>query len=406
MNSNKFTTTYCFGYTILWQLYLLQGPLGLTTFAKFLIVILLVYSLYKVIDVNLRYKVPIFLKGVNLLLLMFTVYGIVYLIAGEDYIINSASGIVKLVKWHYLKNIYSSLPTIYVYYDYAQKGVLRKEKNVFALLIILLISAIVGFFGYYAMVTEETGASFKYIDGLTNNMGYRFVPIMALCFVVKKWRFPIICICMAFIVASLKRGALVVGIVSFITYFYMLYCESTGLRRIAVVAFFVVAVVAGGYFGYDFYEKSEGMQRRLEQTLEGNSSGRDELYTKILEYYPKQESTLAMLIGNGADSTVGLAGNYAHDDWLELLMNQGLLGIVVYMVFYMYWYRTLQVIKRKAPDEVKVAFGLLLLGSLVTSIFSMAYSSFGATSCIVIGMALTYYSNTKRITYGEHTLSN
>ena len=238
-------------------------------------------------------------------------------------------------------------------------------------------------------------------------MGYKFVPLIAFSFLVnKKWQFPIVCICMVFIVASLKRGAIIIGAISFIAYFYMLYKNSSGWEKNAVLYFFAAAMIVGGYFAYDFYKESEGMQRRFEKTMEGDSSGRDVLYTELLEYYPRQESTLAMIFGNGSDATVKIAGNYAHNDWLELLINQGILGVVVFAMFYILWYRNLKQISHRAPENVTVAFGLLLLGSFVSSLFSMSYTAFSSSNCIPIGLALTYSVISKKNKYGTRALSD
>lgn len=407
MKSIRNTVAYCYAYTIIWQLYQLQAVLGIGFIAKLLLIILIGYSLYKVIDVNLRYKLPLLIKGTNVLLLMLTLYGIIYVLVGEVYIIHAPSGIGKLVKSDNLKYIFCSLPQLYVYYDYAQKGVFKNGKNILPLLIILLISAILGFFSYYATVIEKNVSKLDYVDGLTNNMGYKFVPLIAFSFLVnKKWQFPIVCICMVFIVASLKRGAMIVGAISFIAYFYMLYKNSSGWEKNAVLYFFAAAMIVGGYFAYDFYKESEGMQRRFEKTMEGDSSGRDVLYTELLEYYPRQESTLAMIFGNGSDATVGVVGNFAHDDWLEVLINQGILGVVVLAMFYILWYRNLKQISHRAPENVTVAFGLLLLGSFVSSLFSMSYTAFSSSNCIPIGLALTYSVISKKNKYGTRALSD
>lgn len=407
MNSKKNTVVYCYAYTILWQLYQLQGFLEIGGLAKLLLLFLVGYSLYKVIDVNLKYKLPLFLKGANVLLLMFTLYGLIYVIIGDVYIIQAPLGTRKLVKLDYLKNIFLSIPVIYVYYDYAQKGVFQKGKNLLPILIILLASSIILFFAYYATVIEDVKTKLVYMEGITNNMGYRFVPLIAFSFLLgKKWQFPIVCICVIFIALSLKRGAMIVGAISFIAYFYMLYKNSTGWRKKAVMCFFATAMIVGGYFAYDFYENSEALQRRFEQTMEGDSSGRDVLYTELLEYYPRQESTLAMIFGNGPDATIKIAGNYAHNDWIELLINQGILGVVVFAMFFILWYRNLKQISHRAPENVTVAFGLLLLGSFVSSLFSMSYTAFISSNCIPIGVALTYSVISKRESYGTRALSD
>ena len=57
--------------------------------------------------------------------------------------------------------------------------------------------------------------------------------------------------------------------------------------------------------------------------MEGGSSGRDELLTNSLDYYLNNESIIQQIFGLGANGTLSVAGNGAHNDWVELLVNQG-----------------------------------------------------------------------------------
>ena len=76
------------------------------------------------------------------------------------------------------------------------------------------------------------------------------------------------------------------------------------------------------------------MQKRLESTLEGNSSGRDKIYSAILYAWYESDSIWNYLFGLGYRSTLTITNMSAHNDWLELLSSFGLCGIFVYILFF------------------------------------------------------------------------
>ena len=103
-------------YVLGWCISTFQGlflPKG-TLFTQLLMVVLVLVSLYHVFCVNTRYKFekPIFFTGLNLLILMFSVYGFFLILGGKiasDYAIQFDNS-------SYLKEIYISLLPIYSFY--------------------------------------------------------------------------------------------------------------------------------------------------------------------------------------------------------------------------------------------------------------------------------------------------
>ena len=89
-----------------------------------------------------------------------------------------------------------------------------------------------------------------------------------------------------------------------------------------------------------------------------------------------------MIIGEGAMETINIAGNYAHNDWLELLTCQGLLGIIIYIAYYTSLYNTLR--RKRNNSLIYNILGMCLLIMSVSSIFSMSYNglSLGITLCL------------------------
>ena len=121
----------------------------------------------------------------------------------------------------------------------------------------------------------------------------------------------------------------------------------------------------------------------------GNSSGRDTLYARLWNYY-RQETTLGQFFfGNGAMSTVRLVGNYAHNDWLELLICQGLLGAGIYALYFMTLFMQFLSFRRKDSVCYNI-LGMLLLIMFVSSVFSMSYNSLSLSVTICLGYCLAH----------------
>lgn len=73
----------------------------------------------------------------------------------------------------------------------------------------------------------------------------------------------------------------------------------------------------------------------MEDTASGQSSGRDILYSTYWSHYINNDNIVQLLFGEGAYHTENILHLKAHNDWLELLIDCGLCGAILYFV---YWY--------------------------------------------------------------------
>ena len=81
-----------------------------------------------------------------------------------------------------------------------------------------------------------------------------------------------------------------------------------------------------------------------------------------------------LLIGNGTYSTVRLVGNLAHNDWFELLICNGLLGLCVYLSFWISLFKYKKTLKDPLAYNVINLFFIIFL---LKTFFSMSYTSMG-----------------------------
>lgn len=100
--------------------------------------VLMVMGFYYFYIANTRYKLPIYFKGANLLLTMFTIYGVALIIANPPWVLHGAHT--------YLKFILESILPIYAFYVFAKEGQLH-EKNIKIWYLIFIGLAIYAYMG-------------------------------------------------------------------------------------------------------------------------------------------------------------------------------------------------------------------------------------------------------------------
>ncbi len=288
----------------------------------------------------------------------------------------------------YLKAIYKSLLPIYAFYVFARKGLLVENtiRFWFFVFLVLIINAYYRNQARLLMELQERGSSF---DEATNNVGYSFVALLPAIILFRKkplLQYVLLLLCGYFILSSMKRGAILCGTLCLFWFLNQNYKTAQKNRKWIIAVFGLVVIIIGIYYVNYLLENSAYFVRRIEQVEEGNSSHRDELYTTYFYHFINENNPFRLLFGNGAWSTLKFGSNFAHNDWLEIAIGQGLLGIVLYLVywvgFYCSWRRT------KNDDDAFIAIGMLFFIYFLQSFFSMSYDSVSRSSAIVLGYYL------------------
>ncbi len=383
----------CNIYILLWCLYYLQGIVYAegSAISQMILLIIMCISAFYFVYVNRKWKVPPFMRVLNLFIVVMTVYGFVLMLdptpVYADFILSE-----PLSKSGFLKAIYISLLPVYVMYYCTKRGELSAS-TIRVITCVLLISVTLTYFREQEELLRRAIERGSRQEEFTNNTGYQFLALFPLLFFFQRRpivQYVLMAYIFVFIILGLKRGAIVIGAVCLLWFLYrMLQSTQTGRRRWLVVLLTVIVLCVGGKYLLDFYETSEYFQRRVEDTIMGNSSGRDTLYARLWDYY-RQETTIGQFFfGNGAMSTVRLVGNYAHNDWLELLICQGLLGAGIYALYFMTLFMQFLSFRRKDSVCYNI-LGMLLLIMFVSSVFSMSYNSLSLSVTICLGYCLAH----------------
>lgn len=375
-------------FIVVWVLYYLQGIL----YPKGGIISLALLGVNLLISANCAIKVlqwndnPKYFRGFNLLMLLFTIYGIYHILINPSTVKYDVSGFT-MQSYGYIKSIYLSLLPIYAFYYYARKGYLTQER-LQKWGIVFLVSVLLSYFRMQQdalQVLAEKGSS---REETTNNTGYLFlscIPLLVLYSRKPLLQFAALAFVMAFVVMGMKRGAIAIGVV--VSAYFMLQAikNTRGNARITFIFLSVAICVGAVYFFIYMMTTSDYMLQRVEATMEGNSSGRDDIYSFFWTYFTKNADAFHFLIGRGANGTLDIYYNYAHNDWLEIAVNQGLVGIIVYAIYWICFYKTW---RYASNIGAKTILAITLLIIFAKTLFSMSYGDMTYVSTSVLGYAL------------------
>lgn len=383
----------CDWFIIAWVLYYLQGVLYPTggAISTGLLGINLLVSIYCAIKIWKMPNNPPYIKGLNLLVLMFTIYGFALILMSPSTIYYRMSG-MSMASYNYIKAIYLSILPIYAFYYFSLKGYLTAERLRWWA-VVFCISCVVSYFIYMQQSMEallERGSS---REEITNNVGYLFLSLIPVWVLYRKkplLQYTGLAFSMAFLLMGMKRGAIAIGGVVFIYLIWQIIRNTRGKQRAIVILLTATLAIVGVYFVIDMMTSSDYFMQRLEDTKEGNSSGRDSLYSFFWTYFTEKADAIQYLFGRGANGTLEIYYNYAHNDWLEIAVNQGLLGIIVYAF---YWKKLYSTWRKSTNIEAKTILALVGIIYFAQTLFSMSYGDMTYVSTSVLGYALATYKN-------------
>lgn len=388
----KFLKNPCNIYLSFLTFYLIQGvmiPTGGTVFSQLILSCAMLMGIYYTVKTICLPNIPVYFTGLNMLFFMFIIYGILLLFSNHHYIIIFSWS--EVPNSTFLKNIFLSLPNVYVFYYFSRKGYLT-EKALKKWVIVFLASSVFRYIDNQMAFLNMMQLKGVQTKEMTNNMGYLFVALMPTIAVFKdkvRIQYGILILCMAFIMMAMKRGAIIVGTIMLIYILYFNYKYNKNVSKRKVIVFSLFIIVAAYFITEYMLESSDYFMSRIEQTKEGNSSGRNALYERYWNHFKNETDIFKYLLGNGANATLGIGVNYAHNDWLEIAIDEGVLGLVIYCIYWFCFWRTIASIKYNIT--AKLVLTLTFISFLIMTVFSMSYTEYSIYSCSVFGYYLAHY---------------
>lgn len=364
-------------------------------FSRLLLVIVLLISIYYFIYANSHYSLPQPLKILSFLVLVFTVYGIIPIVTGTSNLSRS------IPPFLYIKNLYLSLLPIYVFYVFWRKEWVD-ETAIRRWFLVFLAVAVAGFYNNNIEALEEARALGSSREEFTNNQSYTILSLICLLplFYKKSFvQYSLLAIIMFYVVIGFKRGAILAGAVCLVWFIMQSFkTENTtkvSFRRVFRLILVVGIVLSAIYLFQYLLDTSDYFITRIERTREGDSSGRDELFSVLFYHFINETSVIKFLFGNGAYGTLEVVGNGAHNDWLEIAIDNGFVFLVVYLV---YWIKMFSMLFK--GDRLSISttmMGLFVIIYFMKTLFSMSINSTTPYAACALAYAMVNYQEKERI---------
>lgn len=339
-----------------------------TIISQFALVFILSISGFYFVKVILLKNPHNFVKAWTALILL-NIFG--FMVTAE-FIINS-------LHFDYLKSVLITLLPFYPFYYFALCGIL-KAKHLLIIFIFLLPSSILLFLNQEAKIMDATSR-----EEVVNNAAYRFVGLLPFVFLIKKRILAMIALAIIsyFVIMGAKRGAFLTGGLGIILYAYYQLRTIPKRDRFRAMLIILSGFSVLSVYAYRTYSKNEYLQQRMEGLEEGKYSGRDEIYSDIFNTWTGSESYTNLLFGYGFKGSIKIAsGRVAHNDWLELLSNFGLLGFFVYLALFYTGFKS--ILNPHWGKNKQLLFLTILLIWFLITLFSMGYNSANFTGMFIL----------------------
>ena len=360
----------CDVYVGLWCIYMLQevlySPGIINQLLQLIMLIWGMIALFKYIIQTTESSS--ILKVTILLIAMYTIYGSIYFLMQD--------------KYYYLQISLNSLVPIFLFYYFAMEGKLTSDRIRIYLPILIPICIML----YYKIENQELLQNGG--EETTNNAGYYFVSLIPFLFFYSKkpfLQFTFLGIILLYIIMGMKRGAILIGVFETMVLLYANMKNSSRRMKILFsILTFIIVVGINKYIDY-MMNNSAFFMARVEDTMEGNSSGRDVIYENLWYKLLSEPEPFYFYLGRGAESTIKLVGKFAHQDWLETFCNNGLLGVVILFYFFYTFGKNAWLSRVCFSEMMFYSFVTLFITTLSKTLFSMSIQNLDLPITMLLG---------------------
>ena len=269
--------------------------------------------------------------------------------------LKEGDGIVQFVNLFTMKTLW-----VFVYlfsYTVFRKGVSHRA---FVKMVSFSTIAFFVLFFYNFLIIKSLGIKWQFIESYFCLMMMPFILLLK-----GKRRTILFFVVIVAILLSAKRTGSIALIVSFMLY---ILSRAKGFDKkigaIFLIVFLTIAIWI--LFSLFFSEYFELLIGRFESISEDKGSGRGDLFLMVWELILKSD-TLELIFGHGYNSVVEVLEYSAHNDFLEVMYDQGIIGLGLYVCIYISLIRTIKKIKEKTlRDSFRMSIFLFFIVSLTS----------------------------------------
>lgn len=369
-------------YPFIWCLYYLQGTLYAegSIISQGLLAVFLLWSIYYFIKVCNYKNVPAPINALKYLAILFGVYGLLRLgvdTSGWKYVNDATT---------YFKEYELSILPVFAFYYFSRERLID-SKWFFQFSFIFFITAIASF-----MYQEAQALLRSWRDETTNNAGYFVVSLIPLLVFYRKKpliQYAALLIVFMLVIRSMKRGAILAVVIGGAYFVWSSFKKADGKKKFLLLLMGIIAVIAAvAFFQYQL-ANSDYMQLRMEMTKDGDMSNRESMYPMYYNYFFDNSGPIEFMFGFGADGTLKNMGDFAHQDWLETMMNQGFLGLSLMLYFWISLFVTTWHSRLLKCPNITIIMSIFLIIYFIKTMVSMSINGMTlfATSALAYALA-------------------
>lgn len=362
------------------HIYIQTSLAALGTYIPMLLI--LVYSLCRVILLKDK---NIYIKAFLAFILLLFLYCLIFmLLGGKD---GTSSDRFKTANILY-SYLYSLGPVVLIYLETKNGNI--SEKKIRMWFVVLLILFIITYFNYFLTNKIEFDET---VAQRTNNTSYLFASLLPLVFLFYRNRivqFLCLLVPIYFIMSAMKRGAILVSmiflLVFFVDYIFEKRNNNNIWRKLFTILLIIVSIIILYQIAQKVWLNNDYFYQRLQSIEEGDTNGRDWIYKTLWTHFMEETNMVQFIFGLGIQGTVIVANIHAHNDWLELLTNCGIVGFFSYFIYFFTMFK--EGIKNLSAKPESIVFLSCAIILLTRSFFSMSFMDMGLGFSLALGYSL------------------
>ncbi len=281
------------------------------------------------------------------------------------------------------KNVFLNFLPFFPFYYFARNNILT-SKEISVVFFVLLPIFIIQFY----QSTQNLKFDKFNDDYIVNNKVYLFIGLLPIVFLIKNRIIAIFSLMVTwfYIVQSAKRAAVLIGLVSFLLFvFYNFRRSDTKKEKFRILNGLVRFLLISGaiFFGYRFFTENDFLITRMNEMLDGDSSGRDVIALEAFQKWYNSDNVLNYLFGFGYNSVLHITGHVSHNDWLDMIVSYGIFGLFLYSSIYIVLIQ--EILSKDWIMEKNRILILLFAIAIITSMTSRWYwSNFAYANMIIL----------------------
>ena len=206
----------------------------------------------------------------------------------------------------------------------------------------------------------------------------------------KRWLIPIAVTAVSIFISQ-KRAAFIALVGCIVILYFIESLRGKSIKSSIGKILILVFLITAGYYLMIYMDSKFNLRFfvRLERLETDGGSGRDTRWLYILEAI-KRSTPLQLFLGHGfAGAQKLFSGSHAHNDFLEVLYNYGIVTLVLYCAYYIIQiFNAVRMVKEKYPYHAEFAGSLFVSLCIAMFSFYVIDAAYIICGCFIQGILL------------------